>query len=70
MPFVSEAQRRRCYVNMKRDLSIGITPKWDCVKYDKRVDQPKNEYEVFVGPRGGRYIIVDNKKVYFKNNMI
>ena len=33
MPFVSEKQRRYCYVLQKKSLSKGQRPLWDCKKF-------------------------------------
>ena len=33
MPFVSEKQRRYCYVLQKKSLSKGEKPLWDCKKF-------------------------------------
>ena len=45
MPFVSENQRRYCYVLQKKSLSKGEKPLWDCKKFglDKKskVKSPK-----------------------------
>jgi hypothetical protein len=85
MPFVSEAQRRACYAQMRRYNEKGLVSPWDCHKfakgeknsykkssYKKKLSQvPKRKSKkkssskkVFTGPRGGKYKIVRNKKVY------
>ena len=70
MPFVSEAQRRACYAQQSNALKAGKKPAWDCSKYakeeKKKKSSNKKKSKVFVGPRGGKYIIKNNKKVYIK----
>jgi len=73
MPFVSEAQRRKCFLEMHRAHEKGEVAKWDCYKFakspkrsPKRTSAKKRSspQKVFVGPRGGKYKLVKNKKVY------
>jgi hypothetical protein len=40
MPFVSEAQRKKCYVLYNRDIKAGRTPKWNCKVWE---DETKRE---------------------------
>jgi hypothetical protein len=35
MPFVSEAQRKKCYVLYTKDVKAGRKPKWDCKQWEK-----------------------------------
>ena len=71
MPFVSESQRRACYAQQSNALKSGKKPAWDCSKYAKgektKKKSKKKSNKVFTGPRGGKYIIKNNKKVYIKN---
>lgn len=83
MPFVSEAQRRKCYVMQRQMNEKGLVSNWDCKKFGqekspvgstKRIKRrvkstPKrigsqNKEQVFVGKRGGKYVVRKNKKVY------
>jgi hypothetical protein len=95
MPFVSEAQRRKCYVIQRQMNELGLVSKWDCKEFGKktspkkvarksskkvkksprvstkrvksstkRVNGVKSGEQVFIGARGGKYVIRKNKKVY------
>ncbi len=35
MPFVSENQRRKCWVMYNKDKKEGRKPKWDCRKWER-----------------------------------
>jgi hypothetical protein len=86
MPFVSEAQRRKCYVLQRQMNEKGLVSNWDCKKFgeesrrsgtrsaarrksSKKALSPKkqrnlNGEQTFQGPRGGKYVLRKNKKVY------
>lgn len=85
MPFVSDAQRRKCFVLMRQANERGEVAKWDCYEFaekdkdmysptkkdltkkvssPKKRMSPKKEEKIFEGPRGGKYVIRQNKKVY------
>lgn len=82
MPFVSEAQRRKCYVMQRQMNEKGLVSNWDCKKFGQekspqispRVKRrvkttpkkvgSKGKEKVFVGKRGGKYIVRKNRKVY------
>ena len=80
MPFVSESQRRACYAQMRRDLKAGREPRWKCSEYGskskrsrkrstkrrsmKRKRSKEINKKVYTGPRGGKYVIYDGKKIY------
>lgn len=73
MPFVSEAQRRKCYVMQRQgnDVQLGLQMYGDKDKVaSPRVKRrPKkagkaNGEQVYQGLRGGKYVIRKNKKVY------
>jgi len=34
MPFVSEAQMRKCYLLYNQDIKAGRTPKWNCKEWE------------------------------------
>ncbi len=72
MPFVSAAQRGACYAQQSRDLKAGRTPRWDChafahgihKKSKKRRGNGLHKRKVYVGPRGGKYVMFRGRKVY------
>jgi hypothetical protein len=76
MPFVSEAQRRKCYVIQRQMNEKGLVSKWDCKEFGKKSPVKKVarksskkrvirvKEQVFIGARGGKYVIRNNKKVY------
>lgn len=71
MPFVSQAQRAACYAQQSRDLKAGRTPRWRCHDYEhhnskkrKKRGNGKVKREVHVGPRGGKYVMFQGRKVY------
>lgn len=64
MPFVSKAQRRACYAQYGRDKKAGNTPKWNCKEWDSKTDLKNLPEKIYVGPRGGRYILKNGKKIY------
>lgn len=35
MPFVSESQRRYCWIKYNADIRRGIKPSWDCHEFEK-----------------------------------
>jgi len=59
MPFVSEAQRRKCYVIQKQMNESGMVSNWDCKEFDKK--SPKKS------PRIKRRVRMTPKKVMKKN---
>lgn len=42
MPFVSEAQRKKCYMLYNQDIKAGRTPQWNCKEWEK---ETKRELE-------------------------
>lgn len=92
MPFVSEAQRRKCYLMQREANEKGLISSWDCKKFgeekqssrrrSRRKSKPnqstpkkagtaradgnaeENGQPIYVGPKGGKYVIRKNKKVY------
>lgn len=42
--FVSEAQRRLCWVKYNRDIRDGKKPAWDCSRKEKETDKPLSYY--------------------------
>jgi len=79
MPFVSDKQRRACFAIMRRYNKMGIEAPWDCHQFAKGTLKKSNKKSsnkkpkksgkkgVFIGPRGGEYKLVKNKKVYLKH---
>ena len=57
MPFVSEAQRRKCYVIQRQMNEKGLVSKWDCHKFGlektptKRVASPKRSSPKRTSPK-------------------
>lgn len=43
MPFVNTAQKRACYAQQSRYLSLGLKPKWDCKKYEDHTSSPSRK---------------------------
>lgn len=70
MPFVSQAQRAACYAQQSRDLKAGRTPRWRCHDYEHGIHKKrgkgggKMKRKVHVGPRGGKYVMFQGRKVY------
>ena len=92
MPFVSEAQRRKCYVMQRQMNEKGLVSKWDCHKFgmeetpasprrasprraspkrrrspgasSKKVGTNKKGEQIFEGVKGGKFVLLKNKKVY------
>lgn len=65
MPFKNKSQKKACYAKMKEYNDIGLVSPWDCKKFEKH--SPKkihNGNRVHIGPRGGKFVIVNNKKYY------
>lgn len=42
MPFVSEAQRKKCYVLYTKDIKEGRKPKWDCKEWENELKTQKS----------------------------
>lgn len=72
MPFVSQAQRAACYAQQSRDLAAGRTPQWRCHDYEHGIHKKrkgkggKTKRKVYTGPRGGKYVMFQRRKVYIK----
>lgn len=75
MPFVSEAQRRKCYVLQTQAEKAGKKSSWDCKKFSEHDSKsikkktkvnkvPKRKPKIYDGPRGGKYIIKNGSKIY------
>lgn len=74
MPFVSQAQRAACYAQQSRDLKAGHTPQWKCHEFEHGIHSKKSrkstrgrryqKRKVFTGPRGGKYVLFQGRKVY------
>lgn len=72
MPFVSDKQRRACFAIMRRYNEQGLKAPWDCHEYaknsnkksKKKSTRKSSSKKIFEGPRGGKYKMVRNKKVY------
>ena len=79
MPFVSESQRRKCYLLQRQANEKGIVSNWDCKKFGQEKASPRSTKRtkkspkiiskgkkeiVFEGVRGGKYVLRKNKKVY------
>lgn len=114
MPFVSDSQRKFCWVKYNRDIREGKKPKWDCAEWERSnksskrhskrsskniksskqrsksinkntivyrsprlSDMSKNSRrymrskvskslgrKIHTGARGGKYILVNGRKVY------
>lgn len=59
MPFVSQAQVKKCFALND--------PRWNCRKYAKGWKKlPK--HRIKVGPRGGRYYVRNGRKVYITSS--
>jgi hypothetical protein len=74
MPFQSQSQLRACYARKAQLEKLGKVSSWNCSKwYAERTkpfkELPNYKYEdntIYIGPRGGHYIVVKSKKVYQK----
>lgn len=65
MPFVSEKQRRLCWLKYNQDLNEGKSPKWDCKKWEKETKKLCN-YKCKDGHKCNR--IKTNKKYCWQHN--
>lgn len=63
MPFVNSAQRRSCYYQAQNDIANGRPVRWNCEEMSK-LRYAGRLRKVYVGDRGGHYVIVKGKKVY------
>lgn len=71
MPFKSTSQIRWCYAAQNQALKEGKDPPIDCKKWYKETKDPKSlpkkiRGKIYIGPRGGKYRIVNGKKIYLK----
>lgn len=73
MPFKNKAQMRACFSKYNQDIKAGRIPAWDCYKWIKETpgySTPKRSptrnfgYKIYIGSRGGKYAIVNGKKIY------
>ena len=90
MPFVSENQRKYCWVKYYNDIKNGNIPDWDCNEWEhsspkkspkrskkkslrkslslKKKNKSRSKSpvtrKIYIGPRGGKYIIFKGKKMY------
>lgn len=81
MPFVSEVQRRKCYLLQRQANEKGLVSNWDCKKFgaekspspdrkkrrskaSPKIVNKKDGEQIYEGPRGGKYYIQKNKKIY------
>ena len=76
MVFKSKSQARACWAQYNRDIKAGRKPKWNCHEFAKHTDYSKlpekvkaklesgNKIRVYIGPRGGLYIMEHGKKKY------
>lgn len=60
MPIKSKAQLRACYAKKRQDKKSS----WDCKKSLKTPYADLPEYVEHTGPRGGKYIIKNGRKIY------
>ena len=73
MPFVSDSQRKKCYLIQRQMNQQGMVSNWDCKEFEKASPKAKkspkkvNDEKIFKGVRGGKYVIRNNKKVYISN---
>lgn len=66
MPFKNAAQKRVCLYKWIEDIRRGKEPpKWDCNEFAKYVYNGR-KYVIHRGPRGGYYIMINDKKKYLK----
>ena len=71
MPFVSKKQRAYCFAEMRRNIKANKPVKWDCYSYGKHSKNSKKtskirnvKRKIHIGKRGGKYKIVNGRKVY------
>lgn len=65
MPFVSEAQRRKCYVLQRQMNEKGLVSNWDCKKYGeekKSGSSPRVKRRTKTSPKKGKK--VNGEQVY------
>jgi hypothetical protein len=76
MPFQSKSQLRACFALKARLEKEGKTSKWNCHEFYHAEgakpfkNLPDYKYEdakIHVGPKGGRYILKNNRKIYLRS---
>ena len=71
MPFKSKSQLRACFSKAAEMKKQGKEPKWNCHKwYHEGVvpfkSLPEYKEKVYIGPRGGMYVLRNSRKFYIK----
>lgn len=76
MPFVSKSQMRVCFTTRPKGWDcekwLKETPRPDCLPEKKGIKKtkpcpkkaPPKDGKIYIGPRGGRYMIVSGVKIY------
>ena len=66
MPFVSSAQRRKCYYMRADDIRHNRPVEWDCDEFSKVFVAGKHR-KVYKTQRGAKYVLVKGIKRYVYN---
>ena len=71
MPFESKSQLRACFAKAAQLKTQGKEPMWDCHKWYRETavpfkKLPERKEHVQIGPRGGKFVIRNSRKVYLK----
>jgi hypothetical protein len=74
MPFQSKSQLRACFALKAKMEKEGKTPTWDCHKWYHESETPFQKLpdykyataKIHTGPRGGKFLVRGNRKVYLR----
>ena len=83
MPFVSKSQERACWARYRQRVLSGQKIDWDCYEWGRHTDHSriperiykkkssknskKKKTKIYVGKRGGKYIIKSGNKIYLNH---